>query len=138
MKFTRYPRRAARPDQPSRQRLTAHHRAVQREKDRYPLFPELVRFETAEQRIVAWDVAVATWWQQMRKHRAQSWRRARRELRQLPAGPRAATLRYFTTIQLPGDPVYLLSLIHDYRTKHRCFWHELATLRRLQLKAKKC
>jgi DNA-binding transcriptional regulator YiaG len=52
MRFTRFPR-VEQPTQPSARRVAAAKRAVQAEKDRYPLFPELVRYSTTQSRLDA-------------------------------------------------------------------------------------
>jgi hypothetical protein len=39
---------------------------VQKDKDRYPLFPELLKHQTAEERLAPIAVEQETWWQQMR------------------------------------------------------------------------
>ena len=51
MRFTRFPRGEHQPSPPSARRVAAAKRAVQAEKDRYPLFPELVRYATTENRL---------------------------------------------------------------------------------------
>jgi hypothetical protein len=135
MRFTRFPR-GEQPCPPSARRVAAAKRAVQAEKDRYPLFPELVRYATTESRLAAMQEHRITWWQQHRNHVAASWREARASLRSLPPGPRAGILRYWQTCSLPGHPVYLLSMLHDHRARKRCFWHALAELRRLKLISK--
>jgi hypothetical protein len=132
MRFTRFPR-VEQPTQPSARRVAAAKRAVQAEKDRYPLFPELVRYATAESHLDAMQEHRITWWQQHRNHVAASWREARASLRSLPPGPHTVILRYWQTCSLPGHPVYLLGMLHDHRARKRCFWHALAELRRLKL-----
>jgi hypothetical protein len=92
MRFTRYPK--GEPYQITSRKLSAARRAVQREKDRYPLFPELVKHQAAEDRLASIAVERETWWQEMRAHQAQLWRKARQPLRDLPTGPRAAIKRY--------------------------------------------
>ena len=52
MRFTRFPRGEHQPSPPSARRVAAAKRAVQAEKDRYPLFPELVRYATTQK--AAW------------------------------------------------------------------------------------
>ena len=120
MRFTRFPR-IEQPTQPSTRRVAAAKRAVQAEKDRYPLFPELVRYATTESRLDAMQEHRITWWQQHRNHVAASWREARASLRSLPPGPRSGILRYWQTCSLPGHPVYLLGMLHDHRARKRCF-----------------
>jgi hypothetical protein len=77
MRFTRFPRGEHQPSPPSARRVAAAKRAVQAEKDRYPLFPELVRYSTTESRLEAMQEHRITWWQQHRNHVAASWREAR-------------------------------------------------------------
>jgi hypothetical protein len=66
--------RGEQPSPPSARRVAAAKRAVQAEKDRYPLFPELVRYPTTESRLEAMQEHRITWWQQHRNHVAASWR----------------------------------------------------------------
>jgi hypothetical protein len=106
MRFTRYPKGEA--SQITSRKLAAARRAVQREKDRYPLFPELVKHQTAENRLTSIAVERERCWQEMRDRHAKLWRRARQALRGLPPGPRAAITRYWQICGFPGDPIYLL------------------------------
>ena len=85
MRFTRFPR-IEQPTQPSTRRVAAAKRAVQAEKDRYPLFPELVRYATTESRLDAMQEHRITWWQQHRNQVAASWREA-------PSFPQIITAR---------------------------------------------
>ena len=85
-------------------KLAAARRAVQKEKDRCPLFPELLKHKSAEERLKAVASDREQWWQRMRDHRAKQWRRARKALRALPPGPRAAIKRYWQTSGFPGIP----------------------------------
>jgi len=102
MRFTQYPK--AEPYQVTPRKLAAARRAVQAQKDRYPLFPELLKHQTAEERIAAVAIDREQWWQEMRDRRAKLWRRARQALRDLPPGPRAAIKRYWQICGFPGDP----------------------------------
>jgi hypothetical protein len=88
----RYPKAEAYEITPGK--LVAARRAVQRQKDRFPLFPELITHQTAEERLDAIAYGRAEWWQNMRDHQAKQWRRARKSLRDLPRGPSAAITRY--------------------------------------------
>jgi hypothetical protein len=106
MRFIRYPKGEA--YQITSRKLAAARRAVQREKDRYPLFPELLKHQTAEDRLASIAVERETWWQEMRERQAQLWRKARQALRDLPPGRRAAITRYWQICGFPGDPVCLL------------------------------
>ena len=110
---------------------------MQAQKDRYPLFPELLKHQTAEDRLAAVAIDREQWWQQVRDRRAQLWRRARQALRDLPPGPRAAIKRYWQICGFPGDPDYLLSMIHNHKARKVCYWHVMAEVRRLRLRFQK-
>jgi hypothetical protein len=101
--ITRFPR-VEQPTQPSARRVAAAKRAAQAERDRYPLFPELVRYSTMPSRLDAMQEHRITWWQELRNHVAASRREARASLRSLTPGPRAGILRYWQTCSLPGHP----------------------------------
>lgn len=133
MRFTRYPK--SEPYEITPRKLAAARRAVQREKDRYPLFPELLTHQTAEERLEATATSQAEWRQHVRDHQAKQWRRARKSLRELPPGPRTAITRYWRVCGHPGDPVYLLSIIHEHKARKVCFWHVMAELRRLRIRS---
>ena len=132
MRFTRYPRGEVYQITP--RKLAAPLRAVQREKDRYPLFPELRKHQTAESRLASIAVEREAWWQEMRDRQAKRWRKARHALRDLPTGPHAAIKRYWEICGCPGDPVYLLTLIHEHRARKVCYWHVMAELRRSRIR----
>jgi hypothetical protein len=135
MRFTRYPK--GEPYQTTPRKLAFARRAVRKEKDRYPLFPELLKHQTAEDRLASIAVVEReTWWQEMRQRQAKLWRKARQALRDLPAGPRAAIKRCWKICGCPGDPVYLLTIIHEHRARKVCYWHAMAELRRLRLRFK--
>jgi hypothetical protein len=57
--------------------------SVQKDKDRYPLFPELLKHQTAEERLASIANEQETWWQLMRDRHAKLWRKARQALREL-------------------------------------------------------
>ena len=114
-------------------KLAAARRSVQRHKDRYPLFPELLKYETAEERLASIADERETWWREMRDRHAKLWRKARQALRELPVGPRAAIKRYWKICGCPGDPVYQLTLIHEHKVRKVCYWHVMAELRRLRI-----
>jgi hypothetical protein len=132
MRFTRYPRGEVYQITP--RKLAAARRAVQREKDRYPLFPELRKHQTAEDRLASIAVEREAWWQEMRDRQAKRWRKTRHALRDLPTGPRAAIKRYWEICGCPGDPVYLLTIIGEHRARKVCYWHVMAELRRSRIR----
>jgi hypothetical protein len=134
MRFKRYPR-VDKPSPPSSRRVAAAKRSVQAEKDRYPLFPELRTYQTVEERLDAMQEHRITWWQEQRDMQAASWRRARALLRSLPEGPRKGIMLHWQKGVYPGDPVYLLGMIHEHKVRKRCYWHALAEFRRMELVA---
>lgn len=109
MRFKRYLRADPREVTPGRRR--AAERAVRRDKDNNALTPELVRHETADERLAAQAVASRQFWQHMRDSRAASWRRARRMYRELDPHTRAGIRQLWERAYLPGDPTYLIELI---------------------------
>jgi hypothetical protein len=135
MRITRYPK--GEPYQITPRKLAAARRGVQKDKDRYPLFPELLKHQTAEERLASIANEQETWWQLMRDRQANVWRKARQALRDLPTGPRAAIKRYWEICGCPGDPVYLLTIIDEHMTRKVCYWHVMAELRRLRLRFQK-
>jgi hypothetical protein len=85
MRFTRYPRWE--PYEVTPRKLAAARRAVQKQRDRYPLFPELLKQRTAEERLASIADEREIWWREMRDRHAKLWRKARKALRDLPPGP---------------------------------------------------
>jgi hypothetical protein len=135
MRFTRYPRWE--PYEVTPRKLAAARRAIQKQKDRYPLFPELIKHQTPEERLASIAVEREAWWQRMRDRHANVWRKAHQNLNSLPPGPRAAIKRYWEICGRPGDPVYLLTIIHEHRDRKVCYWYVMAELRRLRLRFQK-
>jgi hypothetical protein len=115
MRFTRYPK--GEPYQITPRKLAAAGRAVQKEKDRYPLFPELLNYQTAEERLASIADERETWWHEMRDRHAKLWRKARQALRELPTGPSSAIRRYWQICGCPGDPAYQHTIIHEHKAR---------------------
>lgn len=118
----------------SARRLAAAGRAVRRELDAVPLFPELARYRSIEERVAQMEAGREDFHRAMRAHRAAAWRRARAELARLPRTTRAGVLRYWARGHLPPDPGYLLSLLHDLRARHWAPWRALRRLRHYTLR----
>lgn len=114
-------------------KLAAAKRAIEKDRERCGLFPEMMEFHRVEDRIDAIANGRRQWVDEMRKNQVDSWRRARRLLRDLPATTQAGVRRYWAQSNMPGHPVYLLGLIHDAKAKGTCFWRRLANLHRLKL-----
>jgi hypothetical protein len=111
MKFTREIKNDIRPI--TRRRLAAARRALQRQADEVPLFPELQPNETPEERIARMDALAAAHLQSMRDHTAATWRRARRELRSLTPDQLAYVMARWNhpTWHPPHEAHYLADLV---------------------------
>lgn len=130
MRFDRYPKCDRGTASP--QRVAAAKRAVERDRENCGLFPEMMVHKTVEERLEAVLDGRVTWWRQMRNVVAADWRRARKLVRELPETSRRGLLRYWQTGAFPCQPCYLLTMVHMWR-QGRCWWHELAHRRRMQL-----
>lgn len=110
-------------------RLAAARRRVQIEKDKVALFPEMARYQTVEERVKDIDAGEAALREDMRKHHADLWRRARRLLRSLPRISQVGILLYWNEAGYPPDPLYFLQTIKD--AQHVSAWRKLRGLRML-------
>lgn len=113
MRFTRYPLKLARREWTPR-RLAAAKRAVAREAESVPLFPDLARFKSVAERQSQIDAAGLAFTVRMRKTIASHWRTARRQLRRLPPTTRAGILAIWNSGIYPADSGYLLSQLRKY------------------------
>lgn len=95
-------------------REAAARRAIQRERDRMPLFAADVTETTDDrrERSQAGDIASARFW---RRERARDWRLVRRWLRDQPDELRAAILEKWNRGTYPATPEYLNSIIRMER-----------------------
>lgn len=109
MKFDRSIKATRRPV--TGRRLAAARRALQRQADAVALFPELAPAETPAERVDRFDAEAVAMVQRLRDHTAQTWRRARRQLRALPPGQRAEVLRQWDNKFLPKQAHYLADII---------------------------
>jgi hypothetical protein len=114
-------------------KLAAARRAIEKDRERCGLFPEMMQFTKVEDRVDAIAHHRQLWVADRRKIQADGWREARRRLRTLPPTRRAAVQRYWAQSNMPGDPVYLLGIIHDVTAKGVCYWRRMAYLHRLKL-----
>jgi hypothetical protein len=90
-------------------RISAAKRAIQREKDKTPLFPELAPEQTLEQRQSRIDRQGDFFSKTMRANRANCWRKARAFIRALPEEERTRLLDKWNTEFMPGSPQNLLA-----------------------------
>ncbi len=116
MRFTRRPRC---PYTVTDRKRAAAVRLQRRQRDKLPLLAPLIA--QAQPSIDAvMDARVASWItseQQSRDHRAASWRRARAIFGGHEPAVRRALLDYWNGHRwLPGDPAYLLDLLHGFAT----------------------
>lgn len=84
--------------------------AVKREAENMPLFPELRRVHTVEQRIEQMDARSDLIVKRLRAGRAAMWREARAWLRELPLEQRTAFLAIWNTRFTPGGPANLFGV----------------------------
>lgn len=118
----------------SPQRMAAARRVVQRDKDSVPLFPELVKHKTAEERVDANEVHRRDWQSEERNRRADAWRKARRMLRELPAITRQGLLRYWNgPASLPRDPSYLADAMWGINHRGENPWTAMREARQVKL-----
>lgn len=133
MRFDRYGRHVPRERSP--QRVAAARRAVRREAEALPLFPELVRPELAsvDARLDHNERQAARTVEARRAWIASRWREARRRLRQLRPLQAEGLRRWWQAGGVPASPEYLLDAIHAATRRHVCHWSLLANRRRLAL-----
>ena len=129
------PRREGATSEWSARRLANAKRAVQREVDRTPLFPELARYDSVEDRVKQVDASEAAFHVRYRAHTAKSWRSVRLQLRQMHPLTAAGFLRAWNhpDIYGPREPSYFLDSIHQWKMGRHNPWRMLANRRRLQL-----
>lgn len=120
MRFDRFPFRPTghRPSRLPPQLRAAAQRAVDRELAKVPLFPELARFRTVEEREQNLAREHAAYARQLRSFRAAKWREARAELATLPAVTAAGVRTLWQAAWYPGDPCYLMGVIRKAKAGH--------------------
>ena len=91
-------------------RVKAAERAVKREAENMPLFPELRRYHTVEERMEKMDIRADIIVQRMRAGRAKMWREARAFLRSMPKGDREQLIAKWNTRFTPGGPADLFAV----------------------------
>jgi hypothetical protein len=114
------------------QKLAAARRKVQRDRDSVALFPDLARYESAEQCAAEKVERCKSWQQRMRDLTARKWREVRSAYRRLNPITADGLKRYWELGHIPGTPYYLASLVDRCLKGHSC-WHDLVELKRLQL-----
>lgn len=91
-------------------------RSQKRERDKLPLLAELIRAQqpTVDEVMAQRAIDTVRWQQETRDRRAAKWREARRRLNTYGPNARAALLEYWQTCKWPGDPTYLLDMLHMF------------------------
>lgn len=89
-------------------------RAIQREIDQIPLFPELVRFKSVEERLDHLDDVQIAYWQGIRDHEAATWRKVRRRLYSLNDYEMARFLAYWNSHGCPGTACNASELLRAF------------------------
>jgi hypothetical protein len=81
---------------------------VQKEKDRYPLFPEILKHKSAEERLAEIADQREQWWQRMRDYRPNNGDAPVKLYVTCRLVRGAAIKRYWQICGFPGDPDYLI------------------------------
>lgn len=108
MRFQRFDIRPGKIPRTTR-RLKNAEKAIERERDSIPLFPELVRFKTVEQRLDHLDDCQIRYWQNIRDQLAQTWRKFRQRLYGLPEAERQRFLDYWNSRTMTPAQAYCAS-----------------------------
>jgi hypothetical protein len=96
----------------TKRKYNAAVRAINKEKEKIPLFAHEVTI-TPEERLEAINKSWLDFANNMRLHRAQGWRLARRILRYMPVEERTALLEVWNNASYPAEPCYLLDFLRQ-------------------------
>lgn len=106
----------------TKRRIANAEKAVRRELDSTPLFPELARFKTAEERLDQQDRNQVDQWTTIRRSEAAGWWRLRRRLLQLTPADRDRFLDYWNNAtMLPAESANALGAL--FRMFPRLDWY---------------
>ncbi len=96
-------------------RMKNAEKAVRRERDDIPLFPELMRFTSASERLDQIDAANMAYWRRIRDCDARMWRKFRRRLYGLPERDRSRFLDYWNAhVMIPGEACYASDTLTNF------------------------
>lgn len=130
MKFKRFPRGGQREATP--RRIATSKRAIERDRDKCGLFPEMMEHTDPLKRIQALEDNFAHTWTQLRDAIAEGWRKARRDYNALPPAVRAACKRWWNESQMPADAAYLADAVWQWKKGKGLFATTLANRHRLR------
>ena len=117
IRFQRFPVRAVRRDITAR-RLSASQRALQRQRDKLPLFSKQVaaRQPTPLERIINLDTENQAYWVRLRKHECQQWLEVRRIIRrEICSKFRRVFLGRWNKSSCPGCATYAMDFLLQIR-----------------------
>ena len=92
----------------SARRIANAQRAVEADKEACGFFPELAKFQTAEERLDHIDAVEMRRWQLFRDYEASCWRKVRRLLQNMEAARRDEFLRVWNASRCPAEATYAL------------------------------
>lgn len=95
-------------------RLAAARRALQKEREKVPLFADQLVTDSPEERISKKDGAVIDGIRKRRELQARLWRQVRGKYYALSASERAVVKAYWDSSQMPGCPAYLSYVLREY------------------------
>lgn len=99
-----------------------------------PLFPELRRFATADERMTEMDRQAAEFAKKLRDWHAKTWKDVRQTLRRLPRPQRVGILLYWRQCSCPAESHHLADMLHGMLFANRPGgWQRLRELRLLYL-----
>ena len=115
-------------------RIRAAEKAVAREAADLPLFPELRRWTSADDRMSDMERQSAAFILRIRDGHAVTWRSVRHTLRRIPRTQRIGILLYWRQCSCPAESYYLADILHGMLVGHRPgAWQRLRELRLLYL-----
>lgn len=116
MKIRHDMRRIPRATPPPRtaRRIANARKAVESDKANCGLFPELARFQTADERLDHIDDMERRHWQAIRDTEAQMWRKVRRLVRGMATDRRQAFLERWNGAFCPAEACYALDMIRRH------------------------
>lgn len=113
MKFNRYPHRSQYRRPVTKRRIAAAERALKREQDKFPLLGDWIASQqpTARERVEHFNDANAKRFQRRRDGIAETWRKARTELRKLPKAEQERLIAKWDASPQPKDAWYFADFL---------------------------
>lgn len=95
-------------------RIAAAKRALKKEKEKAGLFPELMKFNSVEERVEQMDNMLLQRVKQYRDSAAEDIIKCRKRFRSLPDNIKNDVIEYWSKSMVPKEPFRFLSLIHRW------------------------